>query len=200
MIPANFRKMIGLTILTVQLLAPSLPIASPQIWVAVRMEVVFDSERRAIAINHVWEFDEFYSATVVGWVTRDGARSGLLSKWAAPEESLKSLGKRKFFTSARLGARRLAFRVPEGAQIEKDDKDIVKFRVTLPFEAPVTISESLVLDIYDPDHSVAFGLEIIDPVTMAGNHAGCSVKIIEPETFIAAYSKQPPTSAMITCR
>lgn len=85
-------------------------------------------------------------------------------------------------------------------QIETDARNILRLRFTLPFEAPVVLSKSLLLDVRDPDLGVAFGLEIANPVTMTGNHAGCSVEIVEPETFVASYGKQPPTSATIMCR
>lgn len=119
---------------------------------------------------------------------------------AAPADALKALARREFFTSVRLGDRRLAFKPPQDVQIETDARNILRLRFTLPFEAPVVLSKSLLLDVRDPDLGVAFGLEIANPVTMTGNHAGCSAEIVEPETFVASYGKQPPTSATIMCR
>jgi len=197
---ARFRGAISLSILAWRLLASTPMLASPQIWVAVRSEVVFDQERRAVALRHVWEFDEFYSSTVTGLRVGEGAAPRRPQNWSAPSEALRALARREFFTDARLGERRLAFKPPQDVKIEADARNIVRLRFTLPFEAPVVLSKPLLLDVRDPDYGVAFGLEIANPVTMTGNHAGCSVEIVEPETFVASYGKQPPTSATIMCR
>lgn len=197
---AHFRGAISLSILAWRLLASTPMLASPQIWVAVRSEVAFDRERRAVAVRHVWEFDEFYSSTVTGLRAGEGADARRPQNWVAPADALKALARREFFTSVRLGDRRPAFKPPQDVQIEMDARNIVRLRFTLPFEAPVVLSRPLLLDVSDPDHGVAFGLEIANPVTMTGNHAGCSVQIVEPETFVASYGKQPPTSATIMCR
>jgi hypothetical protein len=85
----------------------------------------------------------------------------------------------------------LAFKSPQDVRIEADNKNRVRLHFTLPFEGPFFLDEPLVLDVRDP--------EIANPVTMSGNHGGCSVKIIEPEAFVTAYGEQPPTSAKIAC-
>lgn len=79
-------------------------------------------------------------------------------------------------------------------------RNIIRLRFTLPFEASVVLDRPPLLDIRNPDHGIAFGLEMAIPVTMTGNNTGCSTQVIEPETFIAACSKQPPTSVMVRCR
>lgn len=197
---ARFRGAFSLSILAWRLLASAPMLASPQIWVAVRSEVVFDSDRRAVALRHVWEFDEFYSSSVTGLRAGAGVDPRRPENWSAPADALKAVARRQFFTFVRLGDRRLAFKPPQDVKIEMDARNSVRLRFTLPFEAPAVLSKPLLLDVRDPDHGVAFGLEIANPVTMTGNHAGCSAEIVEPETFVASYSKQPPTSATIMCR
>lgn len=200
MIPANFRRSIGISVIFCSFLATTILFASPKIWVAVRSEVIFDGDRRAIAVRHVWEFDEFYSSTVTGLLSGNSDDTRDLQIQAAPPEALKGLARREFFTLIRVGEKRLSFKSPHDVEIEKDIKNIIRLRFTLPFEAPAVLDRPLLLDIRDPDHGIAFGLEMANPVTMTGNHTGCSAQVIEPETFIAAYSKQPPTSVMVTCR
>lgn len=196
----NFQRTIGLAILTWRLLASTPMLASPHIWVAVRSEIAFDRERRAVAIRHVWEFDEFYSVSITGTDRGAQATPSPPRNWSAPSEALKALARRGFYTFARLGDRNLAFKPPQDVQIETDARNIVRLRFTLPFEAPLVLGKPLLLDVRDPDRSVAFGLEIVNPVTMSGNHAGCSVEIVEPEAFVAAYGNQPPTGAKVACR
>lgn len=60
------RSLAGVGIIALQLLASAPALAGPQIWVAVQSEIAFDQERRAVAIRHIWEFDEFYSASIAG--------------------------------------------------------------------------------------------------------------------------------------
>lgn len=196
----HVRGAISLSILAWRLIASTPMLASPQIWVAVRSEVAFDRERRAVAVRHVWEFDEFYSSSVTGLRAGEGVDPRHPQNWSAPADALKALARREFFTFVRLGDRRLAFKPPQDVKIDTDARNIVRLRFTLAFEAPVVLSKPLLLDVRDPDHGVAFGLEIANPVTMTGNHAGCSVEIVEPETFVASYGKHPPTSATIMCR
>jgi ABC-type uncharacterized transport system substrate-binding protein len=194
---SRIQACVGIIALQILVSAPAL--AGPQIWVAVRSEITFDQERRAVAIRQVWEFDEFYSAAIAGPETGIDASVRRLWNLSTPSEALNALARRGFYTSARLGDRMLAFKSPQDVRIEADNKNRVRLHFTLPFEGPFFLDKPLVLDVRDPDRRVAFGLEIANPVTMSGNHGGCSVKIIEPEAFVTAYGEQPPTSAKIAC-
>jgi ABC-type uncharacterized transport system substrate-binding protein len=199
MIRVHVQRTIGLVVLTWRLLASMPMLANPQIWVAVRSEVVFDQERRAVALRHIWEFDEFYSASITGLIAAADAAPPPRN-WSAPSDALNALARRGFYTVARLGDRKLAFKPPQDVRIETDARNIVRLRFTLPLETPLVLSKFLLLDVSDPGRGVAFGLEIDNPVTMSGNHAGCSVEIVEPEAFVAAYGNQSPTGAKVTCR
>jgi ABC-type uncharacterized transport system substrate-binding protein len=193
------RSQAGVGIIALQLLASAPALAGPQIWVAVQSEIAFDQERRAVAIRHIWEFDEFYSASIAGLDPGVNAAPRPPRNWSAPSEALNALARGRFYTFARLGDRTLAFKSPQDVRIETEPTNIVRLRFTLPFDGPLVLDKTLVLDVRDPDRRVAFGLEIVNPVTMSGNHRGCSVKIIEPEAFVAAYGEQPPTGATIAC-
>ncbi len=181
-------------------LAATPALASPQIWVAVRSEVVFDREARIVALRHAWEFDEFYSSTITGEV--DGAKPtpGRKERGSISERAMEAFAQQNFFTFAKHGETKLSFKLPEDMSVETNEKNIVTLRFTVPISSPLVPREPFLFQVRDPSYVVSFGFEKSNPVAMVGASAGCALKVVEPESLVAAYGQEPPTSATIICR
>ncbi len=159
--------------------------AHPHVWVAVRSEVVFGAGGKIIGLRHAWEFDEMYSAFAVQGLGKDG-------KPPTPEElaplaktNVESLAEFEFFTFAKQGGAKLAFKEPTHVVLEANENRIVTLRFFLPLEKPVSAQKPFSFQVYDPTYFVSFGFEKQDPVTLAKAPDGCSLSALEPKPLAA---------------
>ena len=190
----------SLLIVSMLLFASASPAFSrPQVWVAVRSEVIFDQDGKITGLRHVWEFDELYSAYVVQGLGRDGkppTREGLAS---LAKTNVESLAQAEYFTLARQGSVKLKFKNPVDATLDVDQEKIVRLRFVLPLETPFSAREPFSFQVHDPSYLVSFGFEKQDPVTMELAPPGCSLNLVEPTPLIGPFGLQAPTSATLVC-
>lgn len=177
-----------------------LAFSAPQIWVAARSEVVFDREGRIVELRHAWEFDEFYSAFLMR--TLDNGTDRFAWRWLdlVSSKALEHLAGKDYFTVARQDTTNLSFKEPRRVSIDRDKRDIVTLRFSLPLAAAVAPQQPFRFRVFDPTYLVSFGFEKKDPVTFVDAPSGCNFEVFEPEPLVTSYGHEGPTSVEILCR
>jgi ABC-type uncharacterized transport system substrate-binding protein len=167
-------------LLIAALVGPGAARAHPHVFVAAKAEVIFDGKGMVLGVNHVWTFDETYSAfATMGFPkTADGgfepAKLAELAK--VNVESLVDFG---YFTEAKSGGRKVAFAAPQNYRLEHANGALTLF-LTLPLAAPAP-GRTFVLEVGDPTYFVAFAFdEAKDAVVLARAAEGCKVTIRRP--------------------
>jgi ABC-type uncharacterized transport system substrate-binding protein len=169
-----------LSLLCAVVLAPLAARAHPHVFVAAKAEVIFDGKGNVIGVNHVWTFDESYSAfATMGFPkTADGkfdpAKLAELAK--VNVESLADFG---FFTDGKAAGKKIEFAAPQNYRLENHVNALTLF-LTLPLKRPAP-GKTFTLDVGDPTHFVAFTFdEAKDAVVLAQAPAGCTVTVRRP--------------------
>lgn len=178
----------------------SLAFAGPRVWVAARGEVVFDRESKIVELRHAWEFDEFYSDFVIRKLDNDTDRF----EWGwvdlVSSRAIEPLAAKDYFTLASQGETKVPLEEPRRISIERNKRDIVTLRFTLPLATPVAPRQPFRFRVFDPTYLVSFGFEKTEPVTLVGAPSGCNVEVFEPEPLVTSYGQEGPTTAEIVCR
>jgi ABC-type uncharacterized transport system substrate-binding protein len=159
--------------------------AHPHVWVAARSEVVFGPDGKILGLKNAWEFDEMYSAFAVQGLGKGGKPPTREELAPLARTNVESLAEFDYFTYAKQNGAKLAFKAPEDAYLESNDKKIVTLHFFLPLETPVSAKKPFSFQMYDPTYFVAFALEKKDPVTLEKAPAGCSVSLVEPAPLVA---------------
>jgi ABC-type uncharacterized transport system substrate-binding protein len=180
----SFRRLSLALLLTFAGLATAA--AHPHVWVAARSEVVFGPDGKILGLKNAWEFDEMYSAFAVQGLGKGGKAPTREELAPLAKTNVESLAEFDYFTFAKQNGAKLAFKAPEDAYLEANDKKIVTLHFFLPLETPVSAKKPFSFQMYDPTYFVAFALEKKDPVTLAHAPAGCSVSLVEPAPLAAA--------------
>jgi ABC-type uncharacterized transport system substrate-binding protein len=163
------------------LAAASSASAHPHVWVDARTQILFDSSDRMIGLQHVWTFDEGYSAFVTQGLRRSG--DGAI----APEEleelaalNTESLVDFDYFSELKTDGVNQIFADPiDYGMVYENARVILTF--TLPLAEPVAAPRLLVLEVVDPTYFVSFRMEDgDDAVQLAGGPQGCATTITRP--------------------
>jgi ABC-type uncharacterized transport system substrate-binding protein len=169
-----------LTRLCAIMLAQPSAVAHPHVFVAAKAEVIYDGKGNVLGVNHVWTFDETYSAfATMGFPkTREGrfdpAKLAELAK--VNVESLSDFG---FFTEAKSAGRKVEFSQPQNYRLEHHGNALTLF-MTLPLKAPAA-GRTFTIDLGDPTYFVAFAFdEAKDAVVLSQAPSGCAVTIRRP--------------------
>jgi ABC-type uncharacterized transport system substrate-binding protein len=157
--------------------------AHPHVWVTVEATLLY--ERGAFTgLQHVWTFDEFYSAMAVEGLdtNKDGkySREELAELAKVNVTSLKDFG---YFTFPTLAGQALKVADPSTYWLEYKD-GILALHFVLPFASPVLPdAKGFAFGIYDPSFFIAFDLaKTAQPVRLAeGAPKGCALKIGAPD-------------------
>jgi ABC-type uncharacterized transport system substrate-binding protein len=177
--------------LVVGLFATVLPAAShPHVFVAAKAEVIYDGDGNFLGVNHVWTFDEQYSAfATMGFPkTADGkfdpAKLAELAK--VNVESLVDFG---YFTAGRASGKKLDFAEPQNYRLEFHGNALVLF-MSLPLKKPVP-GKTVTLDVSDPSFFVAFAFDDgKDAVVLSRAPQGCNLSIKRPkESDMSNYAR-----------
>lgn len=179
----TFRRLLIALLLTFAGIAGAR--AHPHVWVAARSEVVFGPDGKILGLKNAWEFDEMYSAFAVQGLGKGGKPPTREELAPLARTNVESLAEFDYFTYAKQNGARLAFKAPEDAYLESNDKKIVTLHFFLPLETPVSAKKPFSFQMYDPTYFVAFALEKKDPVTLEKAPAGCSVSLVEPAPLVA---------------
>lgn len=174
----GFAALASLAIATLGASSPAS--AHPHVWVAVRSEVVFDTDGKVMGVRHAWTFDEMYSAFAIQGLGKDGKPSQKeLDELAKVNTS--QLTEYSYFTHARGGGKRLEFKEIRDATITLDDKKNVTLHFLAVFKEPASAGKAFVVQVFDPDYFVAFDFEKTNPVTMKGAPQGCTLRMVQPK-------------------
>jgi ABC-type uncharacterized transport system substrate-binding protein len=179
----TFRRLLIALLLTFAGIAGAR--AHPHVWVAARSEVVFGPDGKILGLKNAWEFDEMYSAFAVQGLGKGGKPPTREELAPLAKTNVESLAEFDYFTYAKQNGARLAFKAPEDAYLESNDKKIVTLHFFLPLETPASAKKPFSFQMYDPTYFVAFALEKKDPVTLEKAPAGCSVSLVEPAPLVA---------------
>jgi ABC-type uncharacterized transport system substrate-binding protein len=165
------------------LLTPTAALAHPHVWVTMKEELVYAPNGALTAVRHAWTFDETFSAFATqglsaktkGKFTREELQS-------LAQTNVESLKEYRYFTYARVEGRKVkdAFGEPVDYWLDYDPKKTeLTLHMTMPLKNPVA-AKQLVIEIYDPEFFVDFGLAEGNPVKLVGAPAQCSVATDKP--------------------
>lgn len=156
--------------------------AHPHIFVTHKASIAFD-KGAIVGIDHVWFFDEFYSAMAVEGL--DTNKDGKLSREELHElakTNIEGLKDFDYFTKATLAGKELKVADPSDYWLEHKD-GVLSLHFRSPLVEPVPANQKgFAFSIYDPSFLIAFDLVEKDPVALGdGAPAQCKVSVGVPE-------------------
>ena len=164
-------------LIAIVVLAPAAARAHPHEWVDVASEVLFDDRGRLAAIRHHWRFDEAFTAFALQGLDQDG--DGLYS----PEElqplaqvNVESLAEYNFFTFVSVGDYNAGFAAPKEYGLDLEN-DRLTLHYTLPLLQPLLTKSQVLVQVYDPEYYIAFGLPSAEAVRLVDAPAGCRLDV-----------------------
>lgn len=171
----------AITILIGILISLSPARAHPHVFVAAKAEVIFDGQGNVIGVNHVWTFDENYSAFATMGFPKGPDGKFLPEKLAElAKVNVESLVDFSYFTEAKAAGRKVEFAAPQNYRLEHNDTALTLF-LTLPLKTPAP-GRTFTLDVSDATFFVAFTFdEAKDAVVLARAPQGCTVSIRRPK-------------------
>jgi ABC-type uncharacterized transport system substrate-binding protein len=159
----------------------SVATAHPHVFVAAKAEVIYDGKGNVLGVNHVWTFDETYSAfATMGFPkTADGkfepAKLAELAK--VNIESLVDFG---YFTEGKSAGRKVEFGAPQNYRVEHHNNALTLF-LTLPLKQAQP-GKTFSIDVGDPTYFVAFSFdESADAVVLSQAPEGCKITVRRPK-------------------
>jgi ABC-type uncharacterized transport system substrate-binding protein len=158
-------------------------IAHPHVWVTMKEELVYAPDGSLTGIRHAWTFDETFSAFATQGL-KAGAKGRFTREELQPlaQTNVESLKEYRYFTYARIDGRKQkdAFADPVDYWLDYNpEKTELTLHLTMPLKNPV-IARQLVIEIYDPEFFVDFGLAEGNPVKLTGAPPQCSVATEKP--------------------
>jgi ABC-type uncharacterized transport system substrate-binding protein len=181
MLKHPWRTLLGAGLVSAVLIAPLR--AHPHVWVTYEATLDYDNGSIA-AIDHVWTFDDMYTAMAVEGLDKnhDGKydRDELAELAKVNMDGLKDFD---YFTYAKLGTGELKFSAPQDAWLEHDN-GVLHLHFRLPLEKPVLAEAAgFTFSIYDPSFFIAFDPDKTNPVKLAsGAPKGCKIGFLDPQT------------------
>jgi ABC-type uncharacterized transport system substrate-binding protein len=171
----------ALSLIAGLLLPAAAAVAHPHVFVAAKAEVIYDGKGNVLGVNHVWTFDESYSAFATMGFPKGPDGKFLPEKLAElAKVNVESLADFKHFTDAKAGGRKVEFAEPQNYRLEYHDTALTLF-LTLPLKRPAP-GKTFTLEVGDPSYFVAFTFdEAKDAVVLAQAPAGCTVTVRRPK-------------------
>ncbi len=191
--------------------------AHPHVWIDAVTKLHLNDDRRVVAVEQAWMFDDLYSEAMRADLDADA--DGRLSKaelGGYADKVLRNLAEWHFFTELTQNGRRLDFAGLDGGDalwLDKQRRFVLRFRVAL--ETPVATADSpLVLRTFDPTYYIA--IDIAKPNGVLFSDPGACAADIRPaegagELFLSeadfldpdvnkGYGRLFAETARITCR
>jgi ABC-type uncharacterized transport system substrate-binding protein len=186
MMNGQTRCMLPLLIVLIIAALPVSARAHPHVFVDGKEEIVFDAEKRIIAVRQAWQFDKAYSAYASLGLDKNG--DGTFSRQElAPlaKVNVDSLKEYKYFTYLTVGGTKVAFKPPTDYFLTSSQGKLT-LDFTLPLAKPVKPSGKTVLEVFDPEYFVAFNFPGHDAIALAHAPAGCTGAFHAPHKLDAA--------------
>jgi ABC-type uncharacterized transport system substrate-binding protein len=160
------------------LAAPAL--AHPHVFVAAKAEIIYDGEGNVLGVNHVWTFDESYSAFATMGFPKDKDGKFDAAKLAElAKVNAESLADFNYFTEGKAGGKKVEFTQPQNYRMEQNGEALTLF-LTLPLKKPAP-GKTFSIDVSDASYFVAFTFdEAKDAVVLSRAPQGCTVTIRRP--------------------
>ncbi|MEJ8573887.1 DUF1007 family protein [Microbaculum marinum] len=184
------------TVLVISLLlAPTVGIAHPHVWVDSRSDILFNDAGSISGIRHAWTFDEMFSAYAIQGLDEDN--DGKLSReelQPLAQVNVESLYEYDYFTFLGvIGVDEIygVFQDPVDYWLDYDG-----VRLTLNFTLPLTEpfdpkQGETAIEVYDPTYFIDFQLAETDTVMLVNAPRGCAPQFERAEGF------DPATAAML---
>jgi ABC-type uncharacterized transport system substrate-binding protein len=197
----------GLAVLCL-IASTALASAHPHVFVETTARVIFDDQGRIAAIHNVWTFDESYSVFVTQGMTSDGGVATVEQLRPIAETNIDQLAAFAWFNFVKGDEGSVDFSTPkEFSLMQRSDHRLV-LSFVLPLKQPIRVSNSVVIEVFDPTYYVAFDVATTDPVTMTNAPSGCSVAVLaanpldasETETVLAAKKRDVALNASFAAR
>ena len=156
-------------------------VAHPHVWIDARSELVFDDSNRLNSINHVWRFDEAFSAFASQGL--DENRDGILSRnelQELAEVNVTSLLEFEYFTFLFIGEDLVEFSEPQDYWLEYEDGFLTLF-YSLPIEQPIIMDGQVAeLQVFDPTYFVAIEMEKEKSFVLVDQGGTCNMDVELP--------------------
>lgn len=178
---AAFRNWIAAAL--VVMWSTSAALAHPHVWVTMTEELIYSGDGALTGIRHMWTFDEMFSsyavqgipAKIKGNFTRHDLKD-------LAQTNVEALKEYQYFTSARIDGKKQIgmFGDPTDYWLDYDpSKTELTLHFILPVKAPKRV-ERLVLEIYDPEFFVDFGLSDSNAIKLIGAPEKCTFTTQKP--------------------
>lgn len=158
-------------------------VAHPHVWVTMTEELIYSGDGALTGIRHHWTFDEMFSSYAVqGIPAKTKGRFTREDLAGLAQTNVDALKEYQYFTSARIdGQKQIGmFGDPTDYWLDYDpSKTELTLHFILPVKAPKRV-ERLVLEIYDPEFFVDFGLSDLNPVKLIGAPEKCTLTTQKP--------------------
>ena len=157
--------------------------AHPHVWVTYETTVVYD-KGALIGFDHVWTFDDMYTAMAVQGLDKNGDGAYSREELAElAEVNMQGLKDFDYFTYAKLGTADVKMAPPKDAWLEHKN-GILSLHFRLALDQPVLAeAEGFTFAVYDPSYFIAFEPEKTDAIKLAaGAPQGCKAVMVEPKT------------------
>lgn len=156
--------------------------AHPHVYIDAAVEVLFDAQGQATALRIRWEYDSFYSLTLIAERGLDPDADGQLT----PEEQASLAGFDMHWdpgfagdTYALLGDTPLTLSAPQEWTADYQQDKLISTHLRR-FDKPIPIAaDPLVVQVYDPGYYTAYSISAATVLTAAPEN--CSARIYEPD-------------------
>lgn len=155
----------------------SVAYSHPHVWLQARAELVFDADNNFVAVHHIWEFDEGFSAFATQGLDENGdgqfSREELVELAQINIDSLKDF---EYFTFVQMGEKDPAYAAPSDQWLEHKD-GLLTLRFTLPMEKPVAPDsikgfQDLTVEVFDATFFVDVAFVEKNPVSTVHSDGG----------------------------
>lgn len=159
-------------------------LAHPHVWVTMKEELTYSGEGALTGVRHIWTFDEMFSSYAVQGIS--ARKKGQFTRQelsALAQTNIESLKEYRYFTSARFDGKKqnAIFGDPVDYWLAYDPaKTELTLHFTLPLKTPMRV-ERLILEIYDPEFFVDFGLADERAISLIGAPPQCIVTAQKPQ-------------------
>ena len=174
----------GLALLMLAWMGLASPLqAHPHVWITYETTVVYD-KGAIVGFDHVWTFDDMYTAMAIQGLDKDG--DGVYTREELAEladVNMQGLKEFDYFTFAKLGNADRKMAPPKDAWLEHKN-GILSLHFRLPLDKPVPAeAKDFTFAVYDPSFFIAFEPEETDPIKLAaGAPEGCKASIVQPKS------------------
>lgn len=162
-------------------LISNLALAHPHNWIDLKTELLINSRYELVGIKMRWQFDPYYSMTVVSELQQSGQN---MSQQLAGigEEMVINLTKEAYYSQIEVGQKPLKLPVPREYSLLAEGASLV-LSMDFALPKPVSLShQKITLSTFDPTYYVAMNYrdshDLILPATISAN---CQWQLIVPK-------------------